>query len=69
MTVAERSRMERIVAAALVVRAATDDQRRAEADYDMALALSLLGGTALFELQRALDLVQTRVAEELRSRP
>jgi hypothetical protein len=68
MTAAERARQERILTSALVVRAATDDQRRAEAEYDMALALSLLGGTALFELQRALDLVQIRVAEELRGR-
>lgn len=68
MTQAERARMERIVASAIIVRNATDGQRRAEADYDMTLALSLLSGPALFELTRALDMVQTRIAEELRRR-
>ncbi len=69
MTAAERERQERTMHHALIARSSfADDQRRAGAEADLRAELQALSGDALWELQRALDKLQTAIADELRSR-
>lgn len=64
----ERGLMEGVISHALTIRAATDPQKKCAAQADLTDALHRLSTAALWDLRRALDLVDTQVAAEHRSR-
>ena len=62
VTAAERELQLKAVEAALTVRAATDPQRQREAEADLARSVAGLSDQGLWDLRRALDLVESELS-------
>lgn len=69
MSAAQRELQLQTLEAALTMRAARDPQKQAQAEHDLKSAVKQLSSTALWELTRAMDLVQSALAGENWGRP